>query len=58
MTLTLRVGCTGVNQCGPLQASMLALGVVIPLVVAFGFLSQNFERLTQISQKSELLTLS
>ena len=30
MTLTLGVVCTGINQCGPLQASMLmlTLGVV------------------------------
>ena len=32
MTLTLGVGCTGVNQCVPLQASTLTLGVVRPLV--------------------------
>ena len=34
MTLTLSVGCAGVNQCAPLQASMLTLtlGVVRPLV--------------------------
>ena len=28
MMLMLGVGCPGVNQCGPLQASTLTLGVV------------------------------
>ena len=31
LALTLGVGCTGVNQWGPLQVSTLTLGVVIPL---------------------------
>ena len=31
MTLMLVVGCTDVNQCGPLQAATLTVGVVRPL---------------------------
>ena len=31
MTLMFGVGCTGVNQCGPLQVSTLSLGMVRPL---------------------------
>ena len=34
MTLTLGVGCTGMNRCDPLQASTLTLGVARAL--AFG----------------------
>ena len=38
MMLTFGVGCTGVNQCGPLQASILTLmpmvGVIRPLMIS------------------------
>ena len=35
MTLMLGVGCTGTNQCEPLQASMLTLGVIRRLKLGF-----------------------
>ena len=40
LKLGVTVGCSGINQCGPLQASTLMLGVVAPLM----FIILDFRR--------------